>query len=97
MTDQKLNAQLAAVRARLVADGHWPESADTLLNLLQASYTREFSEDDMDLLGLVVDDFLKGVDLEVQYPQVYQWLLHAAAYRAAFLDILELTMGEDGL
>jgi len=48
----------------------------------------------VDLLGLVVDDFLKGVDLQVQYPRVYQRLLSDAAYRAAFLEILEFATGK---
>ncbi|MDX9991053.1 MAG: hypothetical protein RBS68_03285 [Anaerolineales bacterium] len=46
------------------------------------------------MLSLIVDEALKGVDIEIQYPDFYGRLLKNAALRQAFLDTLELIEAE---
>jgi hypothetical protein len=47
-----------------------------------------------EVLSLIVDEALKGVDIESQYPDFYGRLLKNAALRDAFLDTLEMMEAE---
>lgn len=45
---------------------------------------------DGEMLSLMVNEAIKGVDIETRYPDFYQKLLRNAALRQAFLDTLEM-------
>ncbi len=47
------------------------------------------SEADNEMLSLIIDEVLKGVDISVRYPTFYQKLLHNADLRQTFVDVLE--------
>ena len=47
------------------------------------------STEEDEMLSLMVDETLKGVDLKTRYPAFYQKLLKNPALRQAFMDILE--------
>lgn len=44
---------------------------------------------DYEMLSLIIDDALKGVDISVRYPTFYRKLLNNADLRQAFVDALE--------
>lgn len=51
------------------------------------------SAEENEMLSLMVDETLKGVDLKTRYPIFYQKLLNNAELRQAFVDILESVDG----
>lgn len=51
--------------------------------------TSFISTEEDEMLSLMVDETLKGVDLKTRYPAFYQKLLKNPALRQAFMDILE--------
>lgn len=59
------------------------------LSRLGATDSSDWTGDD-DMLSLMVNEALKGVDITAQYPDFYQELLTNAALREAFLDVLTL-------
>ncbi|HNB54716.1 MAG TPA: hypothetical protein PK530_22395, partial [Anaerolineales bacterium] len=91
----ELDHQIAQNRARLETEGKWPEKANELLNQLVDNAPRqEITETDLELLSLVVNDALNGVDIQKQYPAFYKRLVEEPGLRDAFLDVLE--MAEEG-
>jgi hypothetical protein len=52
------------------------------------------SIEENEVLSLIVDEALKGVDIEIQYPDFYGRLLKNAALRQAFIDTLEMMEAE---
>lgn len=90
-----LDHQIALYRARLETEGKWPEKANELLNqLVDNAPHQELTETDLEMLSLVVNDALHGVDIQKQYPAFYKRLVEEPGLRDAFLDVLE--MAEEG-
>jgi hypothetical protein len=84
-----IKEKLAALREQLEVAEEWPSTADHLLqHITEPGQT--ITTGDEDMLSLVVDDALKGVDITSQYPAFYQKLLADAELRQAFLDALDL-------
>lgn len=88
LSDQ-IKRQLAELRKRLEERGEWPDTADHLLQHLTES-GRPATAEDEDMLSLVVNDALQGVDIIKQYRAFYRKLLIDAELRQAFLDALDL-------
>ncbi len=81
--------QLVELRRQLEEDREWPNTADQLLQHLIEPDQPATAEDE-DMLSLVVDDALQGVDIIKQYPAFYRKLLNNSELRQAFLDALDL-------
>lgn len=67
--------------------GDWPEGGDQLLRELGRLET---SAEDLEMLSLVVNDALEGVDITRRYPTFYRRLLADPYLRQIFLDAMEL-------
>lgn len=71
----------------------WPKSGDQLLSDL-ASFTslppNSTSDEDLDMLSIVVNDALSGIDVMKKYPNFYARILVNEELRTAFLETLEL-------
>ncbi|HNB51142.1 MAG TPA: hypothetical protein PK530_04335, partial [Anaerolineales bacterium] len=75
---------------------NWTEKAEALLTqLMSQSLARELTEAEQDMLSLVVNDALHGIDIQKQYPAFYQKLTVDGALRDAFLEIMEMVSEED--
>lgn len=92
--DDWVQEQLSALRAALAA-GQWPETADRLLAEITAAPAAETGEEDVDMLSLVLNDALDGVDIARRYPNFYRRLLADLDLRQAFLDALAILEPED--
>ncbi len=91
-----LDETISQLRARLEAASEWPATANPLLDLVGSPVpAMDISEVDEEMLSLVVDDALKGVDIQKQYPQYFQRLLKEPALRDAFLEVMDLAQDED--
>lgn len=87
--------KLSALRKKLEQSEDWPERADMLLaDLNQPAQLSSVGEADYQVLSLVVNDALEGVDITVQYPNFYRKLLADAELRQAFLDALAILSGD---
>lgn len=80
-----IKGQLAGLHKR----EEWPHTADQLLQHITEP-GRPVTAEDEDMLSLVVNDALQGVDIIEQYPDFYQKLLADAELRQGFLDALDL-------
>jgi hypothetical protein len=58
------------------------------------SGTSFLSMEENEMLSLMVDETLKGVDIKIHYPDFYRRLFSNAMLRQTFLDILELAESE---
>lgn len=88
--------KLSSLRKKLEQNEDWPERADRLLADLDASVpSPSVGEADYQMLSLVVNDALEGVDITVQYPKFYRKLLADAELRQAFLDVLTILSGDE--
>lgn len=92
--DDWVQEQLSALRATLDA-GEWPEAADELLREITATTAGGSEEEDADMLSLVINDALDGVDISRRYPNFYRRLLADLDLRQAFLDALAILEPED--
>jgi len=81
-----LQERMAELRQDLQA-GKWPEGGDRLLRELGRL---EASAEDMEMLSLVVNDALEGVDITRRYPTFYRRLLAEPQLRQIFLDAIDL-------
>lgn len=81
-----LKSQLADLRKQLE---EWPPTADQLLHHLTEP-EQPITVEEEDMLSLVVNDALQGVDIIKQYPAFYQKLLTNDELRQTFLDALDL-------
>src|SRR5512140_2821535 len=83
---------LAALKARLAQPDSWPEGANRLLANLDQSQSSTVEPDSKsdDLLSLVVNDALRGVDISARYPAFYQQMLVDPDLQQAFLDALSI-------
>lgn len=88
-----LKRRLAELRKQL-EQGQWPDAADQLLLHLTQSGQPMTAEDE-EMLSLVVNDALQGIDIIRQYPAFYRKLLANAELRQAFLDALDLLERRD--
>jgi hypothetical protein len=87
----ELEHQIAHPRAHLETEGAWPEKADELLRqLVDQAPPQELTEMDLEMLSLVVNDALHGVDIQKRYPAFYQRLTEEPGLRDAFLEIFEM-------
>lgn len=92
----ELNQKITNFRAHLEKTGARPERADELLRKVTGkTQSQELTEADQEMLTLVINDTLRGVDIQKQYPAFYQRLTEDAALRDAFLDILEMAQEEN--
>lgn len=81
---------LEKIRQKLTSQLYWPPQANALLNQLASSNPlSEVTRGDEDMLTLMVDAVLNGVDIEVQHPSFYRKLLEHADLREHFLDLLD--------
>jgi hypothetical protein len=88
--------KLSSLRKKLEQNENWPERADRLLvDLKQPVQLSSVGEADYQMLSLIVNDALEGVDITVQYPNLYRKLLADAELRQAFLDALAVLTGDE--
>ena len=80
---------IADVKKRLAETGEWPDWGVLLIRRVR-SPDLAMSEDDEEMLSLVIDDFSKGVDIRSRYPIFFDRLLENPRLRTAFLDTLEI-------
>lgn len=70
---------------------NWTKKAETLLaHLMSQSLDRDLTEAEQDMLSLVINDALQGIDIQKQYPAFYKQLTTDRALRDAFLEIMEI-------
>jgi hypothetical protein len=67
----------------------WREAADHLLRDLSDGAELPDAEDE-EMLSLLINDALEGVDISARYPALYQRVLAISQLREAFFDALEL-------
>lgn len=88
--------KLSSLRKKLEQNEDWPEKADALLaDLNQPAQLPFVGEVDYQMLSLVVNDALEGVDITARYPAFYRKLLADAELRQMFLDALVILTGEE--
>ncbi len=93
---REIDSKIALYRAHFESNGEWPEKATELLNqVIKKAQNETLSEADQEMLSLVINDALHGVDIEQQYPSFYKKLIQEAALREAFLDILDMAQDEN--
>jgi len=91
----EIDQKIAFFRANLETRGAWPEKANELLTqVVGKTQLREISEVDQEMLSLVINDAIHGVDIQKQYPSFYKKLTEDAVLRDAFLDILDMAQEE---
>jgi hypothetical protein len=92
----RIQEKLFSLRKKLEQNEDWPETADRLLaDLNHPAQSSSVAEADYQMLSLVVNDALEGIDVTVQYPNFYRKLLANAELSQAFLDALAVLSGED--
>lgn len=79
----------AFLRRRWQDTGEWPEPADRLLADLSDTAEPPDAEDD-EMLSLLINDALEGIDITARYPALYRRVLAVTQLRKAFFDALEL-------
>lgn len=84
--EEWLRRKMADLRQDLQA-GQWPEGGDALLRRLGRL---EASAEDLEMLSLVLNDALEGIDITRRYPTFYRRLLADPHLRQIFLDALDL-------
>lgn len=88
--------KLSLLRKKLEQNEGWPEGADGLLaDLARPAQASPVGDDDYQMLSLVVNDALEGVDITVRYPGFYRKLLADGELRQAFLDALAVLTGAE--
>lgn len=80
-----LQKKMAELHQDLQGDD-WPEGGDRLRHELGGL---EASVEDMEILSLVINDALEGVDITRRYPTFYRRLLADPHLRQIFLDAME--------
>lgn len=91
---QDLAQKLAFYRSQLGVDT-WPNKADELLSLgTGQGPQQEITEADYEMLSLVINDALHGIDIEKKYPAFYKRLTEEAALRDAFLEIMDMAQDD---
>lgn len=80
---------IAGIRTRLEQTGEWPGATGLLLERV-LDHGHALSEDDEDMLSLVVDDFSRGVDIRDRYPGFFERMLNNPELQTAFLETLEI-------
>jgi hypothetical protein len=91
-SDWLLN-KVKALRRLLDVDGEWPVTGDKLLaDLAQFNKPSEATKavEDNEMLSIVVNDALMGIDIMKKFPGFYSRMLVDEELRATFLDTLEL-------
>lgn len=87
-----VHRKLAALRTQLEQTGRLPETAEELLRQLLPSNQLPpvATEEDFEMLSLIISDTLQGVDIPTRYPSFYNKLLTNSELREAFLDALTI-------
>jgi hypothetical protein len=88
-----LSNKLIELRRLLRENQSWPETGDQLisdLSQISTSPQENASDEDNDMLSIVVNDALIGIDVMKKYPGFYARMLADKELRTAFLDTLEL-------
>lgn len=80
-------ARLEALRRQLEA-GEWPAGLDRLREDLAGSRAAVLTDNEADMLTVVVNDALEGIDIKKQYPAFYQQMLDEPRLYHAFLEAL---------
>jgi hypothetical protein len=96
-SDWQLN-KLKELRRLLRENQSWPETGDQLISDLSHLTTTPKTaspNEDYEMLSIVVNDALIGIDVMKKYPAFYARMLADEELRIAFLDTLELL--EEGL
>lgn len=88
--------KLSSLRKKLEQNEDWPEGADALLvDLSRPAHLSPAEEADYQMLSLVVNDALEGVDITARYPDFYRKMLADAALCQAFLAALDIFDGHE--
>jgi len=83
--------KMASLRQQLQEPGNWPVTADALfLHLVQPPQPVTDKGDIEEMMSLVVNDALAGIDIAERYPEFYAKMLSDTQFYQAFLDILNL-------
>ena len=88
-----LKKKLTELRHQLLETESWPETGDHLildLSKLTPSPQQDFTDEEYDMLSIVVNDALLGIDVTKKYPAFYARMLADEELQTAFLDTLEL-------
>lgn len=88
-----LQKKLTELRHQLRETESWPETGDELihdLSKLTPSPQEPSSDEEYDMLSIVVNDALIGIDVVKKYPAFYARMLVDEELQSAFLDTLEL-------
>ncbi len=86
--------KIEVLRRLLQEAGQWPEKGDQLLEDL-AKFSAlpkntTSSDEDNDMLSIVINDALSGIDIIKKYPNFYSQMLVNKELRTAFLDTLDI-------
>jgi hypothetical protein len=88
-----LQKKLTELRHQLLETESWPETAEELildLSKLTPSPQLTPTDEEYDMLSIVVNDALIGIDVVKKYPAFYARMLVDEVLQSAFLDTLEL-------
>lgn len=86
--------KLIDLRRLLRETGTWPETGEQLIldlsRFTNASPRTTSPDEDDEMLSIVVNDALNGIDIMKKYPAFYAQMLIDGELRTAFLDTLEV-------
>jgi hypothetical protein len=88
-----LRKKLNELRRQLLENESWPETGDNLihdLSKLTPSPQLKLTDEEYDMLSIVVNDALLGIDVTRKYPAFYARMIVDEELQSAFLDTLEL-------
>lgn len=88
-----LQNKIKELRRLLLEIESWPKTGDQLISDLSHYRTSPLttsSEEDYEMLSIVVNDALMGIDVMKKYPAFYSQMLVDEELRTAFLDTLDL-------
>lgn len=91
LTPEWVQKKLAALRQALEESGTWlAKTTNHLVHHLTLNAQESIDEGDYEMLSLVVNDALEGVDISRRYPAYYQKMLTNPQLFEAFLEMVEV-------
>ena len=85
-----LKKEIAYWRNKIEMGGTLPKTTELLLHNLEAQHEPIISQEDDDMLALVINDALQNVDIEKRYPAFYLKMINSPELHELFVDALEL-------
>ncbi|MCB2160556.1 hypothetical protein KQH40_00560 [bacterium] len=85
----EINKIVEKIRKDMLSSQEVVPGLAQLLTDLQIS-TGDVTEDEIDVIALLVSDVLDGVDIEKRYPSEYKKLLHNYTFQKFFLEALDM-------